>query len=282
MPIHHIRVADEMRLQLCFSFNRHSYSYKGMLFGVSTVQGTFTKSLQSEIEEARKRCSSRIFVIVDDFLFLNQVPSILQRKIQQIMKTIEEFDWMIEMDKNRINPMQIVELLGWQWNIRSMSMQTTTSRRRGVLKQLRHLMELAKREKYVRTRYLASVIREIQYTRAQFKRVAFHNKYLQQLKDKEVVNKGWNKWNQLILTVIPKITWWIIKLAQNQPLCFTKPNKWITVQTDALSSGWGTTPTRENQQKVFAHGEQKVNKVKSSNKRDGTAILKALLELRQN
>ncbi|KAA6362990.1 MAG: hypothetical protein EZS28_041485, partial [Streblomastix strix] len=60
-----------------------------------------------------------------------------------------------------------------------------------------------------------------------------------------------------------------------------RPNKWITIQTDASSSGWGATLTRENQEKVFAHGEWKDNNLKSSNQREVTAVLKALLEFRQ-
>ncbi|KAA6368826.1 MAG: hypothetical protein EZS28_035646, partial [Streblomastix strix] len=61
-----IRVAEEMRPYLCFSFNGLSYSYNEMPFGVLTALRTFTKCLQPVIAEARKRFSSRIFVYVDD------------------------------------------------------------------------------------------------------------------------------------------------------------------------------------------------------------------------
>ncbi|KAA6370565.1 MAG: putative Transposon Ty3-I Gag-Pol polyprotein [Streblomastix strix] len=247
----------------------------------STASRSFTKCLQSIIAEAMKRYSSRIFVYVDEILILNQVPTIVQREILQIMKILEEFGWMIAMDKSQINLTQTVEFLGWQWNMRTMTMQTTISRRRGVLKQLRHLMELAMRKKHEKTRNLASVIGEIQYTRAQFKRGALHTKQLQKLKDKEVASRGWNKWTQLNRSAIPDITWWINKLAHNLSLCFTRPNKWITIQTDASSSGLGATLTRENKEKVFAHGEQKNSNLKSSNQREVTAVLKTFLEFRQ-
>ncbi|KAA6383593.1 MAG: hypothetical protein EZS28_020878 [Streblomastix strix] len=119
----------------------------------------------------------------------------------------------------------------------------------------KHLMELAKRKKHIRTSDLASVIGEIQYTKAQFKRGALHIKQLQKLKVKEIASRGWNKWTQINKSVIPNLTWWISKLALNQPLCFMKPNRRITIQTDASTSGWGATLIRENQEKVFAHGE---------------------------
>ncbi|KAA6360606.1 MAG: hypothetical protein EZS28_043867, partial [Streblomastix strix] len=255
--------------------------YKGMPFGVSTDPRTFTKCIQLVIAEAKKRCCSRIFVHVDDILILNYVPMILQHETYQIMKILQYFGWIIAIDKSQINPTQTVEFLGWQWNMRTMTMQMTTPRRREVLKQLRHLMELATRKKYIRTRDLASVIGEIQYTKAQFKRGTLHTKQLLKLKDKEVASRGWNKWTQLNRSAIPDITWWINKLAHNQPLCFTRPNKWITIQTDALSSGWGATLTRENKEQVFAHAEWKNSNVKSSNQREMTAALKALLEFRQ-
>ncbi|KAA6398993.1 MAG: hypothetical protein EZS28_005479 [Streblomastix strix] len=116
-------------------------------------------------------------------------------------------------------------------------------------------------KKHSRTRNLASVIGEIQYTKAQFKRGVLHTKMLQKLKDKEVASRGRKKQAQLNKSAIPDITWWINKLAQNQPLCFTKPNRWITVQTYASSSGCGAILIRENQEKVFAHGEWKDNTV---------------------
>ncbi|KAA6361890.1 MAG: hypothetical protein EZS28_042582, partial [Streblomastix strix] len=94
----------------------------------------------------------------------------------------------------------------WKWNMRTMTMQMTSSRRSGELKQLRHLMELAKRKNHVRTKDLASVIGEIQYTRAQFKRGALHLKQLQKLKDKKIASRGWNKWTQLNKSAIPDIT----------------------------------------------------------------------------
>ncbi|KAA6361464.1 MAG: hypothetical protein EZS28_043009 [Streblomastix strix] len=43
----------------------------------------------------------------------------------------------------------------------------------------------------------------------------------------------------------------------------------------------GATLIRENQEKVFAHGEWKDNNLKSSNQREVTAVLKALLDFRQ-
>ncbi|KAA6390769.1 MAG: hypothetical protein EZS28_013706 [Streblomastix strix] len=118
-------------------------------------------------------------------------------------------------------------------------------------------MELAKRKKHVRTRYLASVIGEIQYIRAQFKRGALHIKQLQKLKDKDVASRGWNKWTHLNRSAIPDITQWINKLAHNQALCFTRPNKWITIQTDASSSGWdGSTNQREQGEGVRTRREE--------------------------
>ncbi|KAA6369053.1 MAG: hypothetical protein EZS28_035418 [Streblomastix strix] len=142
-------------------------------------------------------------------------------------------------------------------------------------------MELVKRKKHVRTRDLAFVIGDIQCTKAQYQRGALHNKQLQKLKDKEVSRRGWNKLTQLNKIAIPNIIWWIIQLANNQLQCFTKSNKCVTIQADFSKSGWGARLIRENQEKVFAHGEWKDNNLRSSNLREETAVLKDLLEFRQ-
>ncbi|KAA6369206.1 MAG: hypothetical protein EZS28_035268 [Streblomastix strix] len=124
----------------------------------------------------------------------------------------------------------------------------------------KHLMKLTMRRKHERTRDLAS---------------------LQKLKNKEAASRDWNKWTQLNKSAIPDITWRINKLAHNQPLCFTKPNRWIMIQIDASSSGLVATLIRENQEKVFVHGEWKDNNLKSSNQREVSAVLKSLLEFCQ-
>ncbi|KAA6366712.1 MAG: hypothetical protein EZS28_037761, partial [Streblomastix strix] len=126
----------------------------------------------------------------------------------------------------------------------------------------------------------ASVIGEVKYTRVQSKRGALHIQYLLKLKDKEVASRGWNKWTQLNRSAIPDITWWINKLAHHKPLCFMKPNRWITIQTDVSSSGWGATLTRENKEKIFAYGEWKSSNLISSNQRQVTVALRVLLEFR--
>ncbi|KAA6396028.1 MAG: hypothetical protein EZS28_008447 [Streblomastix strix] len=58
-------------------------------------------------------------------------------------------------------------------------------------------------------------------------------------------------------------------------------HKVVDQQTDASSSGQGAILIKENQENVFAHGEWKDNNLKSSNQREVTAVLKALLEFRQ-
>ncbi|KAA6380500.1 MAG: hypothetical protein EZS28_023973 [Streblomastix strix] len=181
--------------------------------------------LQSVIAEAMKRRSSRIFTYLDNILTLNQVPTILQLEIQQVMKILQELGWMIAMDKSNINPTQIEEFLGLLWSTRAMAMQRATSQRMGLLQLLNHLKKLAKRKKHVKTRESASVIGEIQYTRAQFKRGTLFVKQIQKLMDKVIDKRHWNKWTQLSKSAIPDITWWISKLAHNQPQCFTKINK---------------------------------------------------------
>ncbi|KAA6390271.1 MAG: hypothetical protein EZS28_014202 [Streblomastix strix] len=161
-PFNHIRVAKKMPPHLFFSYNGRSYSYKGMPFEVSTAQRTITKCLQPVIAEARIRCGSRIIVYVDYILLLNQDLLTLQFEIQQVMMIFQE--------------------------------------KRGVLKRLRNLMELAKRQKYIRTSDLELPFGEIQFIKVQFKRIALYIKYLQKLKrtKKQPVEDGISGLNSIL------------------------------------------------------------------------------------
>ncbi|KAA6383821.1 MAG: hypothetical protein EZS28_020649, partial [Streblomastix strix] len=127
------------------------------------------KCLQPMIAEARKRCSSRIFIYVEDILILNYDSTILKLEIQQVMKDLKEFCKMFAMDKSQIFPTQIVEFLGWQLDKRTMTIQLTIYRGIGVLKQQRRRMKPARRKNQLRTKDFASEISEIRQTIAHFK-----------------------------------------------------------------------------------------------------------------
>ncbi|KAA6384971.1 MAG: hypothetical protein EZS28_019499, partial [Streblomastix strix] len=176
-------------------------------------------------------------------------------------------------------------------------MQTTTSRGRGVLKQLKHLMELAKRKKHVRTRDLASVIGEIQCTIAQFKRGTLHIKQLQRLNDKEVARRGWNKWTQLNRSAISDITWWINKWVElrmggnidqresGEGLCAwtvegQQPQELQSTRSDSSSGSssripsridlitayWNTITHRQHSYNVLPQQAQRINRDRATNR----------------
>ncbi|KAA6401695.1 MAG: hypothetical protein EZS28_002780 [Streblomastix strix] len=100
---HHIRVAEKMRSCLCFSFNDHSYSYKVILFGVSMAQRTLIKCLQPQISNAWKRYSSKTYVNVEDIRILIWNPIIQQHEMLQLVKTLQEFGWVIAKNMSQIN-----------------------------------------------------------------------------------------------------------------------------------------------------------------------------------
>ncbi|KAA6372658.1 MAG: hypothetical protein EZS28_031814, partial [Streblomastix strix] len=264
-----------------FYFNYHYYNYNGMPFGVQTAPKTFNKCIQPMIAEARERSSSRIFDYVDDILILNYDSTILKLEIQQVMKDLMEFCRMFAMDKSKINPTQIIEFLGWQWNTRTMTIQLTISRRRGVLKQLRHLMELAKRKKTIKNKGFS--IRNFRNT--------IHNCTFETLRASyQITLKADRQCDRQKTLEQVDSTQQECDIIHNMVDQQTSPQSTIvrheTQQVDnnpdrSFELRMGATLIRENQEKVFAHKEQMNNCLKSSNQREVSALLKALLKFRQ-
>ncbi|KAA6363324.1 MAG: putative reverse transcriptase, partial [Streblomastix strix] len=280
---HHIGVAAKSIPYLCFSFLGQSYAYIGMPFGVSIAPRVFIKTLIPLIAQLRRMLSSNIITYMDDILILNQNPLTLQQETLIIKDYLAQMGWILSMEKSNLNPSQDFEFIGWRWDSRNLTIQLKPKRRRGMIKQLKILMNRAIHNKYIRTRELAKRIGEIQFARAQFVRGALRTKLLNKLKDQEVQRSGWNNWTKLTCKVVPEITWWIQKISQNKPLSFQTPTNWASIQTDASHHGWGATCKIAQNKTMVAYNwwtREELKYVDTSNKRELMAVSRSLTEFK--
>ncbi|KAA6369467.1 MAG: hypothetical protein EZS28_035008, partial [Streblomastix strix] len=262
-------------------FNGHSYSYKGMPFGVSTAPRTFTKCLQPVIAEAKKRCSSRIFFYLDDILILNQTPVSLQHEIQQVMQFFARV-WMD--DRNGQEPDQshadnrVFELVMEHENNNNVKDNIP---KEGSVKVAKTSDRVSQEKETYKNKGLDignwrdSIHMNTIQTRRTSHQVAL-----------KVERQGSSQWRleQVDSTQQERDTRHNLVDQHASPQLTTVLHETKQMDNDlnrCFEFRIGATLIRENQGKVFAHGEWKDNNHKSSNLREVTAVLKELLEFRQ-
>ncbi|KAA6382229.1 MAG: hypothetical protein EZS28_022243, partial [Streblomastix strix] len=83
---HHIAVSIQIRLFLAYYFEKKSYWYRGMPFGVAVAPRIFAKTLKIAITEIRKQWKEiRIIVYSDDILLLHKQSAVLQNATHQFL-----------------------------------------------------------------------------------------------------------------------------------------------------------------------------------------------------
>lgn len=101
---------------------------------------------------------------------------------------------------------------------------------------MRNKIEL--REK-IKVKDLASIIRKLNSTRAQFRRGGLRTRNLDKEKNKIVLKMGWESSYRISRRVLKELGWWQKTLVENKPYRFEKKEPDWIIQTNASIDGWG-------------------------------------------
>ncbi|KAA6396167.1 MAG: hypothetical protein EZS28_008305 [Streblomastix strix] len=127
---HHIAAPIQISPFLDFYFEKKSFWYVGVSFGVAVASRIFTKTLMMAITEIRKRQKEiRIIVYSDNILLLYQQNAVLQHASRQIKRYLEIMGWQITEEKSTLAPMQIFKYLGKQQNLLNQTLFMTCEMR---------------------------------------------------------------------------------------------------------------------------------------------------------
>jgi hypothetical protein len=79
---------------------------------------------------------------------------------------LTEYGWIISDKKSNMIPTKTFEYLGWIWSSEDQTLELTPDRRRGMIKQLKRLIRIARNNQFLRTRVLAKRIGELIFARS--------------------------------------------------------------------------------------------------------------------
>jgi ribonuclease HI len=235
----HVPVNRDLQPYLCFDFDRATYAYVGMPFGVKHAPRVFTRLMRCAIQEVRRRWDVRITFYMDDTLLLFRTREAAERQTREIATYLQLLGWTLSEEKCQFHPTQVIEFLGWQWNLPTATLTISASHRAVLLERVFTWLDLAHRRSQAPTRKLASLLGELNFLRVQNPEASLYLGQLNALKVHGVRASGWDGHTTVTPAVAGELKWWLRRITINPPTSVVPPPMVATLTTDASPDGWG-------------------------------------------
>jgi ribonuclease HI len=222
-----------------------------------------------------------MLIYMDDLLILGSSSQETMETTRQVLLVLINLGWTISWDKCRLTPSQTVEFLGWEFNLRTLTVRTTRSRRSTLLGDLSLFLRTAKRRTYLRTKKLAALLGSLNFLRLQFVSASLYTVKLNALKTHAVRSTGWDGQVRLTPAIAGELKWWLRTLTRNHPGELRPDAPKATLVTDASPWGWGASLQLEQRETVRTWGMWTLEETSlTSNHKECLAVLRALETLR--
>ncbi|KAA6327678.1 MAG: putative Transposon Ty3-G Gag-Pol polyprotein, partial [Streblomastix strix] len=171
---HHITVSPNSIPYLAFNFNNNNNAYKAMPFGTKHSPIFFAEAIESILRQIRIHSEIKILNHCDDILLIHQDKQILKTQTMEIMRTLEQFEWTISIDKCETEPKQVITFLGWIWNLKEMNIKMSEERKSKMIQALKDWCNTIYKSKNVKIRQLAALIGRLNFLRPQIKEASLY------------------------------------------------------------------------------------------------------------
>ena len=135
----HIAIAKTKRPYLGFSYRNVDYQFRAMPFGLNVAPRAFTKVIAHVIKvmaEAGIWC----LPYLDDLLIIAKTKEECTKHVQLAIKILESLGWIMNYKKSRLEPSQIFEWLGIQFNLVTHTAQASLEKTKCLQKKLREVI----------------------------------------------------------------------------------------------------------------------------------------------
>jgi ribonuclease HI len=277
----HVAVEPALQPFLSFEFRGRYYCYTGMPFGLKCAPRVFTLLMRKVIDHFRQTLQARILIYMDDLLILGSSSNETMETTRKILLELIKLGWTISWDKCHLLPSQTVEFLGWDFDLRTLTVRTTRSRRSALLGELSLFLRTAKRRTYLQTKKLAALLGSLNFLRLQFVSASLYTMKLNTLKTHAVRNTGWDGQVRLTPVIAGELKWWMRTLTRNHPGQLRPDAPGATLVTDASPWGWGASLQLERRETIRAWDTWTSEETQlTSNHKECLAVLRALETLR--
>ena len=120
----HIPIQEQSRKYLRFHAQGQTYQFKALPFGLSTAPLEFTV-VAKEVKLMAIHKGIRIHQYLDDWLVRATSHQVCFQHTQDLVKICQELGWLVNLEKSELEPKQIFDFVGYQFDLRAGWVQPT-------------------------------------------------------------------------------------------------------------------------------------------------------------
>ena len=231
----HIPIQEQSRKYLRFHVQGWTYQFKALPFGLSTAPMEFTV-LAKEVKLMAIHKGIRIHQYLDDWLVRARSHQTCLHHTQILVKMCQDLGWLVNLEKSELEPKQVFNFVGYQFDLRSGRVRPTPDRWQSLQGKIQTLLILAA----CPVQQFMSLIGLLTATEKQVHLGRLHMRPIQwHLKNNWRVPESLEKVIPLPRSLHPHLQWWLKEsnVLQGQPLHPIKHA--LQIFTDASKEGWG-------------------------------------------
>ena len=123
----HIPIHFTSRKFLRFHFQNQSYQFRALPFGLSTAPMEFT-GVVKEVKLMAQSQGKRIHQYLDDWLIRAPTKESCHQGTQSLLALCQELGWMVNMQKSELEPQQVFDFVGYQYDLLNGVVRPTQNR----------------------------------------------------------------------------------------------------------------------------------------------------------
>ena len=231
----HIPIQEQSRKYLRFHVQGQTYQFKALPFGLSTAPLEFTV-IAKEVKLMAGHRGIRIHQYLDDWLVRAKSRSTCLQHTQTLVKMCQKLGWLVNAEKSELEPKQVFNFVGYQFDLRSGRVRPTPDRWQSLQDKIKSLLLLPT----CPVRQFMSLIGLLTATEKQVHLGRLHMRPIQwHLKNNWRVPESLEKVIPLPRSLHPHLQWWLQdeNILRGQPLHPIKHA--LQIFTDASREGWG-------------------------------------------
>ena len=232
----HIPIQEQSRKYLRFHVQGQTYQFKALPFGLSTAPLEFTV-IAKEVKLMATCQGIRIHQYLDDWLVRAGSHQVCLRHTQHLVKICQDLGWLVNLDKSELEPKQIFDFVGYQFDLKVGRVRPTPDRWQSLQGKILEILD----QPTCPVRQFMSLIGLLTATEKQVHLGRLHMRPIQwHLKNNWHVPESLEKMIPIPISLHPHLQWWLLEenVLSGQPLHPVRHA--LQLFTDASKEGWGT------------------------------------------
>ena len=138
----HIPIQEQSRKYLRFHVQGRTYQFKALPIGLSTAPMEFTV-LAKEVKLMAIHKGIRIHQYLDDWLVRARSQETCLHHTQILVKMCQDLGWLVNLEKSELEPKQVFDFVGYQFDLRSGRVRPTPDRWQSLQDKIQVLLLLS-------------------------------------------------------------------------------------------------------------------------------------------